>query len=173
MNADRHFGRFRSAVAESESGEHIAFTCSAYARASSFKCFSLDFFPEMFFGLFDFCCFRVTFDFLENEIYFLHFEINDVIHHSLGSFYVLVEKFEIEFGFVGKRILDVGIKIYRKQTATVVRTKWNFAARVGGYSPESEIGITIRYRFTGDSVPEQDSRFGRFPGIVNNLVPEL
>ena len=73
----------------------------------------------------------------------------------------------------GEGILYVGIKIYGQQAAGIIRTQRNFSARIGRNGTVSFIRIAIGYTLADDGVPEEDSRFCRFPGIMHDLIPQL
>ena len=75
----------------------------------------------MFFGLFDFFGLRVGLYLGEDGIYFLHFEVYDVVHDALCLAYMLPEKVEIEFGLCCERIFDVAVKVDCEQAAAVIR----------------------------------------------------
>ena len=47
------------------------------------------------------------------DLYFLHFEIDDIVYHSLSQSYVFTEQIEIEISLFRKRIDHIGVQVYR------------------------------------------------------------
>ena len=87
--------------------------------------------------------------------------------------YMLRKLFKIEFSFGSKWIFDIWIKINCKQSAWIVRTQRNFSARICRNGSIAKICVTVCYRFADNSIPEKNSRFCRFPCIMNNLFPDF
>ena len=85
---------------------------------------------------------------------------------------VVAEHIEVELGLGRKGILHIAVKVHSNQTAAVVGTQRYLAARVGAHRAVAEVGITVGHAFTQDGVPEQHTRLGRGPSVVDNLVPQ-
>ncbi len=82
------------------------------------------------------------------------------------------EKLKVKLGLGGKRIFDVAVQVDGQQTAAVVRAERYLTAGVGRDGAEAQVGIAVGQRLAGDGVPEEHTRLGRAPRIVDNLAPE-
>ena len=152
--AHREFCGFGCAVAQAHGSDHVAFGCGAETCAASAQSLGLDFEPEVAFGAFHFLGLGVEVDFLENGVDFLHLEVDDVVEQSLRLGCDFGEFFEIELGLGCEGIFNEGVEVDCQQTAAVVGAQRYFAAGIGGYGFESEVGIAIGHRFTADGIPE-------------------
>ena len=104
---------------------------------------------------------------------FFELQVDDVVHHTHRLLDVLLEFLEVERRFFGERFVHVTQQVDRQQAARVVGAKRNFAAGVGRHGRKSFVGIAVGNTFTDDRVPEHYARFGRFPGVVDDLVPKF
>ena len=85
---------------------------------------------------------------------------------------MFAEQIEVESSLIGEWIFDVGVEVDGQKSATVVGTEWDLAARIGRDGLEPEIGIAVGEGFACYGVPEQHSRFGRFPCVVYYFLPQ-
>ena len=108
-------------VFQTESGEHVAFGCRAYAGAASLGRLGLDLEPQVALGRLHFLGLGVAVNLFENQVNLLHLEVDDVVHDALGFADMLLEQFKIEFGLWCEGILYITVKVDGQQTATVVR----------------------------------------------------
>ena len=161
------------AVADTEGGEHVAFSGDAQPGTTSLEGLFSDFQPQVTFHAFHIVRFGVAVDFGEDLVHLFKFEVDDVVHQSLGVMDVLLEEGHVEGGFVRERVFNVAVKVNGYQTAAVVRAKRDFAAGVGGDSEEAFIGVAVGDGFAVDGVPEEDARFRGFPRVVDDFVPQL
>src|SRR5574344_2311644 len=83
------------------------------------------------------------------------------------------EKWHVKSCFVGKWLIYVAEQVNGYQTATIIRTKRNFAARVSGNGFKSVAFVAIGNCFTVNGIPKKDTWFSGFPRIINNFVPQL
>ena len=161
----------RSAVAESESRDHIAFGCGAETCATARQSFASYLFPQMEFCRFDFHAFRIGFDLRNDGIYFFRFKVNEIVHEPLGFYNMFCQTCEIKRCLKGERIVDVAVEVDGQQAATVVRAQRYLTARIGRHRAETEIGVAVGYGFADYRVPEEHARFCRLPGVVYDLRP--
>ena len=159
-------------VTVAHGGNHIALGSRAHSGATALQGAFLYLVPQIELSALHLVGLGVGLDFLDNLVDFLHFEVDDVVHDSLGQHHMLVEEVEIEIGLRRERINYIRIEVDGQQTAAVVGTEGYLTARIGRDGFETEVGIAIGHRFANDGIPEEDSGLGRFPGIVHNLFPE-
>jgi len=87
------------------------------------------------FSSFDFLRFGIAIDFLQNQIDFFGFQINDVVHDTLRKLHMFGKQFEIEISIFFERIHHIRVKIDGEQTTTVVGDTTEFRRR--GLSKQS------------------------------------
>ncbi|OAV74947.1 hypothetical protein Barb7_01485 [Bacteroidales bacterium Barb7] len=133
-------------VAQTESGNHIAFGSNAHTRAASLQRFLLNLLPQMPFGRFHFILFGVGINLVKYLLNLFRFEVNNIIHDTLGKSNMLLEKVVIKIRLSRKRFHHIRIQIDCQQPATVIRTERNLPARIGGYRAKAQICIHIRHR---------------------------
>ncbi len=172
MNFFGKIGGLFGAVTQIQSRQHIAFGSSTHTGSAALGCFGFDLFPEYAFCAFNFGVFGIGINLFEYPVDFFHFQIDDIVHDALSQRHVFFEKLIIKTCFCCKRFIYIGIQVDGQQAATVVGAKRNFTAGIGGNRTESQIGITIGYRFVQYSIPKQYPGFGRSPGVVNNFFPQ-
>ncbi len=85
---------------------------------------------------------------------------------------MVLEKFGVELSMVGEGVVHVTVQIYGDQTAAVIGAERNLAAGIRADRAVSQIRITVGHRFAENGIPEEDSRFRRFPGIVDYFLPQ-
>ena len=83
------------------------------------------------------------------------------------------EKLEIELGLRREGILHIAVKVDGHEAAAVVGAERNLAAGVGRHGREALVGVAVGDALADDRVPEQHARLGRFPGVVDDLLPQL
>ena len=86
---------------------------------------------------------------------------------------MVAETVEVEVRRTGKRLVDIAQQIDSQQSAAVVRAQRNLAAGVGRNRREALVGIAVGDALADDRIPEQHSRLGRLPCVVDDLVPQL
>ena len=160
-------------VAQSQGGEHVALGRDAQACATPLEGHRPDLFPQIQLDAAHVLVLGVGGDLLDDQLDLLQLQVDDVVHHAHCLGYVLLELGEVELGLLGKRIVDIGQQIERQQTARIVGTQGNFAARIGRNRDETLVGIAIGDALADDRIPEQHARFGRLPSIVDDLLPQL
>ena len=173
MDLHGKVGGIIGAVTGTKCGKHVAFCGDAESGTSSLDGLFLDVQPEIPLAGLDLLPFRVALDLFEDPVDLFKFQVNDVIHHPLGFVDMRDKKFRIEAGFGGEGLVDVIVKVDRQQAAAVVGTERNFTAGICGNRMEAKIGVAVGNRFPQHGIPEQDAGFGRFPGVVHDLRPEL
>ena len=172
LHLDSEVCGFRRAVFEAEGGQHVSFAGNADSCAASEKCFVENLVPEFKLGVLDVGAFGVDLNLFDYGFDFLLFEIDYVVHDTLGFSGVFLEELEIEVCFGSERIFHITEKIHCQQAAAVVGAERDFAAGVGGYSSEAEIVVAVGDTFADYCVPEQNARFSALPGVVDNLPPK-
>ena len=95
---------FIAAVSHPEGCKHVAFGRNAESCTAASKGFPADFFPEFKLGALDVHLFRIIGNLLDNQVDFLNFQIEEIVHHAHGLSYVRLEKVEIEARFVRERV---------------------------------------------------------------------
>ena len=173
MYFHREVCRLLCSVAKSHGCEHVALCRDAHSCASSHSALALYLLPKVCLGSLHLHCLRVGANLLHNEVYLLQFQVNDVVHESLGGSHMLAEEVVVEVCVLGERIHHIGIEVYRQQSAGVVRTERYLAARVCGDGAETEVGIAVGNALAQYCVPEQHTRLRALPCVVNNLLPQL
>ena len=166
----RRFGR---TVTESQCCEHVAFGRDAQSRTTSFAGHRADLFPEFEFHAANVFVFGIGGDLIDDQLDFFQFQVDDVVHHTHRLLDVLLEFLEVERRFFGERFVHVTQQVDRQQAARVVGAERNFAAGVGRHGRKSFVGIAVGNTLADDRVPEHYARFGRFPGVVDDLVPKF
>ena len=86
---------------------------------------------------------------------------------------MLAEARHVEDGVLGEGVIDVAVEVHGDEAAAVVGTERDFAAGVGGDGLEALVRVAVGDGLAADVVPEEDTGFGGFPGVVDNLVPQL
>ncbi len=173
LNLHGEIDGLRTAVGEPERREHIAFGRDAQTGSAALQRLVANLFPERKLHTPYVLIFGVGRYFLYYGIDLFEFEVYDVVHKAHGLADVLLEQVEIELGLFRERILHVTVQIERQQAAAVVWTQRNFTARICRNGGEPEVRIAVGYGFADYGVPEQNSRFGRFPCVVYDFVPQL
>ena len=125
--------------------------------------------PLCFFDLFSL---RIICDLIENQIYLLLFQIDDIIHQSLRLSCVVAELLEVERGLLRKWIFYIIIQIDGQQSATIIGAKRNLSTRIRAHRAETKVGIAVGDTFAYDCVPEKYTRFRALPCVVNYLLPK-
>ena len=172
MNIHREVGGLLSAVTQSHSGYHVAFGSDAHTCSASLRTLVLNLLPQMILSAFHLVALRVALYLVHDEVYLLHLQIDDVVHYALSQCHMFAEQVVVEVRLFGERLLNVTEKVYRQQSARVVRTERNLAAGVGRDGAEAQVGIAVGDALAQDSVPEEHSWLGAFPCVVDNLLPK-
>ena len=159
-------------ITQTERRQHVTFGSNAYAGTATHGCFSAYFLPKVVFGVFNLFGLRVARHFFKDEFYLLLFKVDNVVHEALRQTDVAAEEIEVKFGFGCERIPYISVEVYGQQAAAVIGTERNLSARVGRGGAESQVGIAVRDALTRDGIPEQHSRFGAFPRVVDNFLPK-
>ncbi len=123
VHADREVGCLLCSITESHSGYHVALGSDADSCTASHSALAPYLFPKVIFRILDLRSLRVALDFSHDEVYLLHFEVDNVVHQPLRKDNMLCELFEIETGILRKRIDHIRIKVDGKQAAAVIRAK--------------------------------------------------
>ena len=165
-------GSLLRAIAQSHGGNHVTLGSDAYTRSAPHATLLLDLFPEVHLGTFDLHRLRVAFYLLHDQVYLLQFQVDDVVHQSLGLLHMLLEQLIVEIGVLLEGILHIGIEVDAQQSAGVVGTEGNLTARIGADRTESQVGIAVGNTLAKDGVPEQHAGLGTFPGVVHDFLPE-
>ena len=86
---------------------------------------------------------------------------------------MFLEQLIVEVGILREGVLHIAVQVDAQQSAGVVRTQGNLTTRIRGNGAEAQIGIAIGNALPQDSVPEQHTRLGTLPSVVNYLLPEF
>ena len=173
MHIHAEVGSLLRTVAQTHCRYHVALGCDAYTRAASLRTLALYLLPEVILGVLDVVALRVVLYLRHDKVNLLQLQVDDVVHDALRLSYVLLEQLEVELRLLRERIFHVRVEIHREQTARVVRTERNLAARIRRYGLETEVGIAVGDALAYDGVPEQHARLGALPCVVHNLAPQL
>jgi hypothetical protein len=87
--------------------------------------------------------------------------------------HMLPEEIKIKLCLRGKRFFDIAEEVDGYQTAAVIRAERYLPAGIGGDRLITQISVAVRDALVPDGIPEEHARLGRFPCVMNNLVPEL
>ena len=170
---DREVGGLLRTVAQSHSGNHVALGGDAHSRAAALAALGLDFLPQVTLGTLHLHRLRVAVNLCDNLVYLLQLQVHDVVHQPLGCLDVLLERVEVEAGLCRKRVLHVAVEVDAQQAARVVGTERYLTAGVGRDGTEPQVGIAVGDALAQDGVPEQHTRLGTLPSIVDYLLPQL
>ena len=173
VNAHRELGSFISTITQAHSSHHVTFGGSSHACTAALQGLGLNLVPQVQFGSLHLTSLGIALDFVDDSLDFLHLEVDDVIHHALGIAHMLAELVEVKVSILREGLFDIGIEIDGNESAAVVRTKGNLAARIGRDGAETQVGIAVGHSLTGDGVPEEHARLGTLPSIVNDFLPKL
>ena len=86
---------------------------------------------------------------------------------------MFLEQLIVEISILREGVLHIAVQVDAQQSAGVVRTQGNLTTRIRGNGAEAQIGIAIGNALPQDSVPEQHTRLGTLPCVVNYLLPEF
>ena len=160
-------------IAQSHSSYHVTFGCDTHTRTTTFRALCLDFLPQVQLGALHLHRLRVALHLLHDEVNLLQLQVNDVVHQSLGHLYMFLEQLIVEVSILREGVLHIAVQVDAQQSAGVVRTQGNLTTRIRGNGAEAQIGIAIGNALPQDSVPEQHTRLGTLPSVVNYLFPEF
>ena len=173
MNIHGEINRLITTVTQPESCQHITFSRDTDPGTTPFSGFCLDFLPQTNLNAFHLVIFRIRLDLRENGIDFLQFQVNDIIHQALGDSHMFLKQLVVEIRVFLERIYHVRVQVDCQQTTRVVRAQRYLATRVRGNRSVTQVGVAVGHALPNDRIPEQDARFGRFPRVVNNLIPQF
>ena len=173
MNLNREINCFIGSVAGAQSSQHISLRCDSKTGPPALDGFLFDIFPEVAFPRLDLLNLRILFYLLQDPLHLLELQIDEVIHDALCLMNMLNKEPGVEIGFTGEGIYDIAVKVDGHQPAAVVGAQGDLSARVGREGFESLVGIAVGNGFAENGIPEKNSRFSRFPCIMNNFVPEI
>ena len=128
---------FGGAVAQTHCRYHVAFGCGAEAGAASAQSLSMILSQRLRSGAFTSSA-RGRSLFFEYEVYFLHFEVDDVVHYALGAAHAVCEVLIVECGLGSERSLDEGVEVYGQQAAAVIGAE--------GISPQGLVDMVSKPR---------------------------
>ena len=83
------------------------------------------------------------------------------------------EQLVIKISVFLERIYHIRIQVNCQQTTWIIRAQRNLSTRIRGNCSVPQICIAVRHALPNNRVPEQDTRFSRFPCVINNLIPQL
>ena len=83
------------------------------------------------------------------------------------------EALEVEAGLLREGFVHIAEEVDGQQTARVVGAEGNLAAGVGRDRHEALVGIAVGDALADNRIPEEHAGFGRLPGVVDNLLPQL
>ena len=166
-------GRLGRTVTQSQRGEHVAFGRDAEPRAAALAGHRADLLPQAQLHAADVLILRIVGNLVDDQFDLLQFEVDDVVHHAHRLVRVDPELVEIELRLRSEGRVHIAQQIEGQQAARIVGTERNLAARVGRDRREAFVGIAVGDAFAEDRIPEEHARLGRFPCVVDDLVPEL
>ena len=86
---------------------------------------------------------------------------------------MFLEQLIVEVGILREGVLHIAVQVDAQQSAGVVRTQGNLTTRIRGNGAEAQIGIAVGNALPQDGIPEQHTRLGTLPSVVNYLLPQL
>ena len=103
------FGRFFSAVTQSQCCKHIAFGGDSHTGTATLTAFLIYLLPQYAFSMFHVFAFRIGINLGHDAFYLFQLQIDDIVHDALGQCNVLLEEVEIEVSVRLERIDYIGI----------------------------------------------------------------
>ena len=173
MDIHGEINRFITTITQPESSQHITFSRDTNPGTTPFSSFCFNFLPQTDLNTLHLVIFRIRCNFLKNSINFLQFQINNIVHQALSDSHMFLEQLVIKIRVFLERIYHVRIQVNCQQTTWVIRTQRNLSTRIRGNRSVTQIGIAVGHTLPNNRIPEQDSRFGWFPRIINNLIPQF
>ena len=173
LHLDGEIRRLLRPVAQSQGGEHVALGRDAETRAAALLRHFADLLPQLQFHAAHIHILGIVGDLLDDQLDLLQLEVDDVVHHVHRLVDVAAELFEIELRVGLEGILHVAQQVHGQQTARIVGAERNLTAGIGRNRREAFVGIAVGNALADDRIPEQHARLGRFPRVVDDLLPEF
>ena len=107
-----------------------------------------------------------------DKVNLLQLQVDNIVHHTHCHLDMFGKLVVVERSLGGKWLIDIAVKVQRQQAAAVVGAQRNLATRVGRNGAETLVGIAVGDTLAQHSVPEQATRLGTLPRIVDNLLPQ-
>ena len=172
MNGNGKLQRLGSTIAIAQRSQHITLGSDAKTCTAALQSFDTNLLPQVALHAANILLLGVGLNLRDNRLNLLDFEIDYVVHNSHCAVNMGLEQLEIERCTRCKRLFYIAVKVERNQTTTIVGAQRNFATRIGRDGRKAVIGIAIGHRLTGNGIPEQHTRLGRLPSIMDNLIPQ-
>ena len=173
LHLDGKVDRLLRTVAQPECRQHVALGRNAQAGTAAFPGHRADLLPQLELHVADILVLRIRSDLLDDQLDLLQLEIDDVVHHVHGLAHMLAEFREVKLRLRREGVVHIAEEVERQQAARIVGTERDFAARVGRYGHEALVCIAVGNALADDRIPEQHARLGRFPRIVDDLLPKF
>ena len=173
LHLDGKVNRLLRAVAQAQSGQHIALGRDTETRAATLEGHRANLVPQLNLHATYILVLGVGRNLLDNQLHLLQLQVDDVVHHAHRLLNVGLELVEVEVGILLEGVLYVAQQVDGQETARVVGTQGNLTAGVGRNGAEALVGIAVGDTLLENRIPEQHTRLGRTPSVVDNLLPKL
>ena len=130
MNINREVGCFLCSITQAHSCNHIALSGDSHTRTTPLTTLLLNLLPKMILCTLHLINLRVSLYLRHNEVDFLHFKVDDIVHQTLCELCMTLEQFHIEACMISEWVDNIRIEIQRKESTAIVRAEWNLTTWV-------------------------------------------